>query len=436
MRLPKLSFRLPSLSLPFFKRRGGESATDDIDESSMEDPLAETAAGEETTEDLGDNDPPADDDTGAEAISEDHPGRWKQLAGPVAIGLLAVLVLGGTGGVLGWLLVNAEHTKTNRAMAQPQLTVPILAEGEAARPNSSDGSMDAEMAQAEEGDTAGDGTMAAPVESADGVRLAPVDPALLETKDDAMLPIIGLDGRQPWSAYARPFNHDDTRPRIALILTNLGIGKDETEAAITGLPGTITLSFSPYSRNLEAWVDRARRAGHETLIDLPLEPLDFPRDDPGPQTLLTSLSTVDNLNRLEWVLGRSPGYVGVTTWMGSQFTTVEDALMPILEELKERGLMFVDSRRSSRSIATELASSIQLPRAFNNRFIDSIPSIAAIDRALADLEVTARQNRFAIGVAQPYPVTLDRLARWGPALEAKGIALAPVSAIADRQRLR
>jgi hypothetical protein len=167
-----------------------------------------------------------------------------------------------------------------------------------------------------------------------------------------------------------------------------------------------------------------------------LEPLDFPRDDPGPSTLLTSLSTADNLNRLEWVLGRAPGFVGVATWMGSQFTTVEDAMMPVLEGLKERGLMIVDSRGSSRSIATELASSIQLPRAFNNRFLDAMPAIAAIDRALADLQTVAQDQRVAIGVARPLPVTIDRIQRWAGTLEARGIVLAPVSAIADRQRLR
>ena len=98
--------------------------------------------------------------------------------------------------------------------------------------------------------------------------------------------------------------------------------------------------------------------------------------------------------------------------------------------------MFVDSRATSRSIATELASSIQLPRAFNNAFIDSTPSIDGVDRALAGLEAIARQQRYAVGIARPLPVTLDRLMRWAGTLEAKGLALAPVSAIADRQRLR
>ena len=415
--------KLPSIRLPFLKRRPQPAGDDGDVDAFAEQPQRPAGAGRAA---LG-----------------------RVLIG-VATAALAVLVIGGTGALIGWLLVNAETTEARRLLQRPQLTVPILADGDAPQPNSSagmrQGSSDAASggpagtAASEQATAAGAGSAAPAAEPeiapADGVRLAAVDPTLLEIKNDAKLPIIGQDGRQPWTTYARPFNLDDTRPRVAVVVVGLGLGREETERAITGLPGAVSLSFSPYARDLETLMARARRAGHEVLVDLPMEPLDFPRDDPGPSTLLTSLSLVDNLNRLEWVLGRAPGYVGVTTWMGSQFTTVEDALMPVLEGLRQRGVMFVDSRGSSRSIATELASSIQLPRAFNNAFIDATPSVDGVDRALAGLEATARQQRYAVGIARPLPVTLERLSRWAGTLEGKGVALAPVTAVADRQRLR
>ncbi|MEQ8395907.1 divergent polysaccharide deacetylase family protein [Thalassobaculum sp.] len=419
--------KLPSIRLPFLKRQP------------------------KTAEQEGGGDP-LDDAPAKPRAAAASGGRIGRLLVGIATGVLAVAVIGGTGALVGWLLVNAETTESRQVLRRPQLTVPILAEGEAPTPNSSDGGQpvaagphadkDGQNTAATDptatgpaGEAAGPAPMPEVV-SLDGVRLAAVDPTLLETKDEAKLPIIGPDGRQPWSTYARPFNLDDSRPRVAVVMIGVGFGKDITEKAITLLPGAISLSFSPYVRNIETQMARARQAGHETLLDLPMEPLDFPRDDPGPSTLLTSLSLVDNLNRLEWILGRAPGYVGVTTWMGSQFTTVEDALMPVLQGLRQRGLMFVDSRSSSRSIATELASSIQLPRAFNNTFIDQTPSAVTIDRALASLEATARQQRYAVGIARPLPVTIERLSRWAGTLEGKGIALAPISAIADRQRLR
>lgn len=440
MRLPRPNIRLPRIPLPFLKRRGA---------GDPDDPLNEADAGAPPPDDLGE----------AEASSPRRKGRWKRIASLALTALLAVAVIGGAGGLVGWLLVNAEHTESMRELQRPQLTVDILNEGEEPEPNTTmnqrppekDGTMSAEHGdsggegQASGGGDGPDGTAMAggdtpvpeePAAPADGVTLTPVDPALLEVRDEARLPIIAIDGRQPWSTYARPFNVDDSRPWVGVLVMNLGLNQRETDAAIQLLPGAVTLSFSPYAEDLERWVDVARTAGHEVFMDLPLEPLDFPRDDPGPSTLLTSLSTADNLNRLEWVLGRVPGYVGVATWMGSQFTTVEDAMMPVLEGLKERGLMIVDSRGSSRSIATELASSIQLPRAFSNRFLDSTPSISAIDRSLADLESVAQDQRVAIGVARSLPVTIDRIQRWAGTLQAKGIVLAPISAIADRQRLR
>lgn len=416
--------KLPSIRLPFPKKR--PTAADPKDDAG---PAPAAAAG---------------------GPRPSFGNRLVRALPAAATAVLAVLVIGGTGTLLGWLLVNAETTEAKRMLQRPQLTVPILAEGQAPEPNSSarpgpvaaaaEAAADPAAAASAGSDPAAARAAAAPADPdplpADGVRLAEVDPALLQIKDKAKLPIIGQDGRQPWSAYGRPFNLDDGRPRVAVVVMGLGLGRQATERAITGLPGAISLSFSPYTRDIEPLMARARRAGHETLVDLPMEPLDFPRDDPGPSTLLTSLSLVDNLNRLEWVLGRAPGYVGVTTWMGTQFTTVEDALMPVLEGLKQRGLMLVDSRATSRSIATELASSIQLPRAFNNAFVDATPSQDAIDRALAGLEATARQQRYAVGIARPLPITLDRLARWAATLDGKGIALAPVSAVADRQRLR
>ncbi len=261
--------------------------------------------------------------------------------------------------------------------------------------------------------------------------LAPApDPALVERSRAGLLPVIDKDGRQPWQVYARPFDHNDRRPRIAVVISGLGLSDAATEAAIQRLPGPVTLAFAPYARGLDRWIPLARAAGHEVLLTLPMEPVDYPANDPGPYTLLTSLSPARNLDRLHWVLSRSTGYVGIIDFMGSRFTTSERALRPILEELKKRGLMFVDSRASLLSIAARTASRIGLPRAINDRYIDARASRAAIDQRLLELETIARASGHALGVGAPYPVTLERLSAWLGGLEVKGFALAPVSAIA------
>ncbi|HZB90011.1 MAG TPA: divergent polysaccharide deacetylase family protein, partial [Stellaceae bacterium] len=255
------------------------------------------------------------------------------------------------------------------------------------------------------------------------------DPGLVETGPQGKLPIIGRDGRQPWRVYGRPFDRADPRPRIAVIITGVGPTGAATEAAIDSLPGPVTLAFDPYTRQLGEWVDQARAAGHEVLLGLPMEPVDYPRLDPGPYTLLTSLAPKDNLERLDWVLSRVSGYVGLTTVFGSRFTASQTNLLPVLDELKRRGLMFVDGRSSPQSVAPTLAQSMSLPCVVADDTIDADTSRDAIDRHLASLEALARQNHAALGIGFDYPVTLERVALWAKTLPEKGIALAPVTAL-------
>ena len=259
------------------------------------------------------------------------------------------------------------------------------------------------------------------------------DPALIEKSADGPLPIIGSDGRQPWQIYARPFDQNDKRPRVAVMVAGLGLDADLTRQAIERLPPAITLSFDPYAGALESWVKEARKAGHEVLLGLPMEPVDYPRQDPGPYTLLTSLNDQQNTARLDKVLGRATGYVGLASFMGSRFTTERASLQPVLNTLKGRGLLFVDSRDSDQSIAGALARSLGLAWAVANRRLDTEPSREAIDKALGELADAARRDGAALGIATLYPVTLERLGGWAAGLADKGLALAPVTAIAMRQ---
>ena len=265
------------------------------------------------------------------------------------------------------------------------------------------------------------------------LREAP-DPALIATSPQGPLPIIAPDGRQAWQVYARPFEEAAQKPRIALIMGDLGLSTPSTTAAIQTLPAGVTLAFAPYAANLNDWIAQARAAGHEVILQLPMEPLDYPGNDPGPKALLTGLTADDNLNRLDWVLSRVSGYVGVTNYMGSKFTTSADDLRPVMTSLKRRGLLFLDSRSTQRSVAGRVAREVGLPFVLNNRFIDNEASRTSIDARLDELEKIAQATGTAVGIGYPYPVTIDRMSQWVQRLTAKGaIALAPVSAVANRQ---
>ena len=221
-----------------------------------------------------------------------------------------------------------------------------------------------------------------------------------------------------------------------MVVAGLGLSEAATTAAIQQLPAEVTLSFSPYSNRLEAFIAMARAAGHEVLIDLPMEPASFPRDDPGPQALLTSLSEDANAKRLAWTLGRAEGYLGVATYMGSRFTTSAKHLRPVLEELKRRGLLLLDSRAASDSVAAALAAEEGVARAVNDRFVDNEASRVAIDGRLQQVERIARTSGVAVAMGYAYPVTIERLTEWARSLSGKGLTLAPISAVADRQEIR
>ncbi|MFQ5954535.1 MAG: divergent polysaccharide deacetylase family protein [Kiloniellales bacterium] len=268
-----------------------------------------------------------------------------------------------------------------------------------------------------------------------GAPIVGPDPKLLEPGAHGRLPRVGPDGRQAWRVYRRPFDSQDGRPRIAVVVTGLGLSRAATERAIERLPGAVTLTFAPYAKRLDRWLEQARDAGHEVLLDLPMEPRDYPRDDPGPYTLLTSLSAAQNLERLEWALSRGVGYVGASNLMGTRFASEPESLKPVFETLKRRGLLFLDSRTEGRVLAARLAADLELPYAVNDVQIDLEASRAAIDGALEDLERRARENGYALGMAVPYPVSVERIAQWAATLERKKIALAPVTALVNKQPL-
>ena len=259
------------------------------------------------------------------------------------------------------------------------------------------------------------------------------DPALVEESPQGPLPKVAEDGRMAWQAYAAPFDAKDSRPRIATIIAGLGLSRAATEAAINRLPAAVTLAFDPYAKGLSDWVSLARQAGHEILLSLPMEPADFPLRDPGPLALLTSLEPADNLQRLELLLGRLSGYVGVITVLGSQFTTVESQVRPLLEALKGRGLLYVDSGTTPKTLAPKIAGEIDLPAAVNSLVLDGELTRAAVENQLTTLEGIARRRTRVVAVASPYPVIIERIAAWAQTLEAKNLVLAPVSAVAGPQ---
>jgi polysaccharide deacetylase 2 family uncharacterized protein YibQ len=268
---------------------------------------------------------------------------------------------------------------------------------------------------------------------ADPLRPAPI-PGLDEEGSFGRVPRIADDGTTPAQAYARPFTLEPEQPYVAVIVTGLGLNTDRTANAIEDLPLNISLALSPYAEDLPKTLARARQMGHEVFLQLPMEPDDFPLSDPGPRALMTTLPEGENLVRLEWLLARFPGYVGVVGHLGSKFANLDSSIRPVIDFLDKTGLMYIDGNNTGTvSLAAQLAANAEEPNAIIDFNIDTIPSRQAIDAQLSALVNKAKTDGFAIGLAQSYPVTIQRLRNWAQRLERQGVKLAPVSALASKQ---
>lgn len=264
------------------------------------------------------------------------------------------------------------------------------------------------------------------------IKLDPVpDPALVEETADGPLPKISRDGRKPWQVYARPVpSGTQSDRRIALVVSGMGISESATAHAIKVLPPEVTLSFAPYGADLQEWIARARAAGHEVLLELPMEPFGYPQNDPGPHTLLTGGNTDENISRLEWLMSRFTGYTGVMNYQGARFTTSASALTPVMSALGARGLLYIDNGASARSLAPELAEKAGMPAVQATRIVDPVQNPEVIATSLDTLEDVAREKGSAVGVASGFPVTVDALVQWAASLKDEGYVLVPVTAIA------
>lgn len=255
------------------------------------------------------------------------------------------------------------------------------------------------------------------------------DPALIEMTSDGPLPKISSDGRAPMAVYARHSDATDPRPRVAVVLGGLGLSSSVTQTAVDELPPGITFAFTPYGSSLQGIVSTARANGHEVILEVPLEPYDYPDNDPGQNTLLTGTASNDNGARLKWVLSRVTGYAGLINSQGSKYLASGPQMNALMSDIKHRGLYFIDNGQSDQSLGNEAATNSSVAFVRGDRMIDKMPAREAIESELAKLESLALQRGSAVGIASAYPITVERLKVWALGLEQKGIALVPVSAL-------
>jgi polysaccharide deacetylase 2 family uncharacterized protein YibQ len=222
----------------------------------------------------------------------------------------------------------------------------------------------------------------------------------------------------------------DSRPAIAVVIDDLGLNRRGT-AALNHLRAPLTLAFLPYATDLDEQTRAARAAGHELLVHMPMEPRGA--DWPGPNALTTQLGPAELVSRLRSQLRSFRGFVGINNHMGSLLTSDAARMDIVMAELRQRDLLFLDSRTAPDSVAAREAKRMQVPFAERDVFIDNDLDLQGVLRELTHAEHIARHQGYAVAMGHPHDVTLEALKRWLPSLDARGIALVPISAIVARQ---
>lgn len=259
---------------------------------------------------------------------------------------------------------------------------------------------------------------------------APIE-MVTEQTPEGPLPRISARGRKPFDVYSQVTPIAVTtskRPKIAILLGGMGLNPKLTRKAIDELPGDVSFGFAPYGENLQEQVNRARAKGHEIMLQVPMEPVGYPGINPGPQTLLADATAEENRKALRWHMSRFAGYAGITNYMGARLLVTADALAPVLQEIKDRGLVFLEDATVNLSLVPRIAAASRLPARRASTVIDADPTPAAIADALAALEQEAMANGIAIGTGSGLEVTIETVAEWTRDLQQKGILLIPVSA--------
>lgn len=270
----------------------------------------------------------------------------------------------------------------------------------------------------------------------EGERHLPVQNALEDTSA-GKLPQRTDDGRRPVDIYARPWSNAGGK-RIAIVIGGLGLSQTGTQRALDQLPPEITLAFAPTGNSLDRWMRVARKKGHELLMQVPMEPFNYPQVNPGPRTLRLASSPETNLENLQWAMARMTNYSGITNYLGARFMNDQQAMEKVMEELGERGLLFFNdgSSGTAGNLAADAARE-RVPYAAGNLIIDGSNSPDAIRAKLKALESLAEARGSAIGSGSALELTVKTVAEWANQAKKNGFEIVGIAALAndpERQR--
>ena len=253
----------------------------------------------------------------------------------------------------------------------------------------------------------------------------PLKTRVLKIPDFEIFSEEGISPTKPKNKIITPLSEE--KPRIAIIIDDIGYDRIIAEKFLE-LDAVITFSILPHSPFQNTISRIAHSKGLESMLHLPMEPKEYPRIKPGPGALLVSMSPDQLLNQLLNNLDAVPYIKGVNNHMGSKMTENSDQLYQIFSVLKQRGLFFIDSRTTSKSLCKPSSRLLQTPFAQRDVFIDHIPEPDFIRKQIKLLIRIANKKGSAVGIAHPHIETYEVFREVLPELNKK-VRLVPASEI-------
>lgn len=236
-----------------------------------------------------------------------------------------------------------------------------------------------------------------------------------------------------WRKFAVTPPKIDGKAMIAVVIDDLGVDRKRSER-IMALPAPLTTAFMSYAKDLPRLTALARAKGHELMLHMPMEPMGASYDaGPTGDVLTVGLPAADIRRRVAEGLGRFDGMIGLNNHMGSRFTADTAGMKIVMEELAKRGLMFLDSVTTQRSVGVEEARRHGIAALARDVFIDNEETLEAVTVQLRKAEQVARKQGYAVAIGHPHDATIEALTAWLPTLKDKGLVLVPISAILRRQ---
>jgi polysaccharide deacetylase 2 family uncharacterized protein YibQ len=238
-----------------------------------------------------------------------------------------------------------------------------------------------------------------------------------------------------WRRHAVAVTWDDPRPKIAVVVDDLGVMRERTEQTLA-LPGPLTLAWFPFAHRLPEQVAAGSACGHEAMLHMPMQANTNSILQTGPDPLRVDIPPIENLLRLKAALDAVPNIVGLNNHMGTVATRDAALMALVAQEIRARNMLFLDSLVIPHSQGIVQAEKAGVPAAARDVFIDNTSNASIIRGQLLATEATARRFGYAIAIGHPRPHTLAALEEWLPTLHGKGFVLWPLAAtVALRNRM-